>query len=52
MEEIGETDVNKLTFMELFSALGGAEVPLKFKVRQGDLRIGGDRGGSLLVQRK
>ncbi|MFH1246803.1 MAG: hypothetical protein V1644_00325 [Candidatus Micrarchaeota archaeon] len=64
-------NINKLTFMELFSALehkhsdacdsdtmpwhcadGGAKVPLKFSVEQNNVRLGVDRGGSTLVQRK
>ncbi|MDP3741719.1 MAG: hypothetical protein Q8R15_00215 [Candidatus Micrarchaeota archaeon] len=45
-------EVGKVTFMELFSALGGAKVPLKFSVEQNNVRLGVDRGGSLLVQRK
>jgi len=42
----------QITFMELFSALGGAKVPLKFSVEQNNVRLGVDRGGSLLIRRK
>ena len=45
-------EINKITFMELAVALGGAKVPLKFSVERGNVRLGLDKGGTLLCNNK